>query len=262
MEAHQRGGVDGGRTQEPLIGSREYPRCFSRPPLPFPSGAQGATYAIIGGCVSAHPLFFRVLLRLLRMGNPMPPTFCPQCRAETRDGARFCYACGTALVLDAAQVAPMTAPAMAGSVAAGMPHVTSGASSVAPAAFPYPPHNAPFAPPPYAPVPPYAAPIATPQRSRAAVAGFCLGLATVIIGWALTWVGTIIGVCGLVFSLIGLRETGRRAALLGNPRFGRGLAIAGAILSLIGIALSLALLIYILTHLADFGIVWPAERTR
>ncbi len=191
----------------------------------------------------------------------MLPTFCPRCRAETRDGARFCHACGTALMPDApvaAAVAVPTAMATAGGMAAGISPSVVGTPPAAPMPFPYPPQGLHPAPMPYPLMPSSVA----PRQSGKATAGFCIGLVAFIIGWALTWVGTIIGVCGLVFSLIGLRETGRRAVLPSGPRTGRGLAIAGAVLSLLGIALSLAFLIYVLNHLADFGIVWPPERTR
>lgn len=90
-----------------------------------------------------------------------------------------------------------------------------------------------------------------------ATAGFCLGLATVIIGIALTWLGTIIGLCGLIFSLIGLRETGLRARLPDGPRTGRGLAIAGTVLSVIGMIGSVVLLVYILQNADRFGIQLP-----
>ena len=133
-----------------------------------------------------------------------------------------------------------------------------GAPPVAPVAYSYPPHGVPFAQP-YAPAFPIPA---APRRSAMAVAGFCVGIAAIFPGVFLTWVGTIIGVCGLIFSVIGLRETGRHAAIVTGPRTGRTLAILGAVFSLIGIALSIALLIYIFNHLADFGIVWPPERTR
>ena len=110
------------------------------------------------------------------------------------------------------------------------------------------------------PYPPYPVP-ARPQRSGMAIVGFCLGLATVVIGIALTWVGTIMGIAGLIFSLVGLSETSYRSRIPGGPRTGRIFAIFGAVLSLVGITGSIALLIYVLMHLADFGITLP-ERTR
>ncbi len=82
-----------------------------------------------------------------------------------------------------------------------------------------------------------------------------LGIASVP-GMILSWVGIVIGVLGLIFSLIGLNEI-RRREQAGNapyPSPDRRQAVAGIICSIIGIAASSAFLIYILSHLDDFGI--------
>lgn len=67
-----------------------------------------------------------------------------------------------------------------------------------------------------------------------ATAGFVLALASVLFSWS-GFIGWIIWVLGLVFSCIGLS---RAKSMSGN---GRGLAIAGIILSLIGVIMILFL---------------------
>jgi hypothetical protein len=166
-------------------------------------------------------------------------THCPACGSETPEGARFCQNCGADLL-------SATRP----EVAEAMPGGAVTAPRIAPPTFPpaAPPYatqpSMPYPPPPYAVVPgqPY-----LPTRSGKAVAGFWLGIASIFPGTLLSWVGIVIGVLGLVFSLIGVRET--RVAVAN-----RWQAVTGAILSVIGIAASSAFLIYILTHLDDFGI--------
>ena len=179
--------------------------------------------------------------------------YCSACGAETRDGARFCYQCGAALHPDASPVPALAGVAGAGAIPlplAPMPVMLPQATHSLPV---MPPQEAPFFPPPYPLVP--GAPF--PQRSGMATAGLCLGLVAVTLGILLTWLGTLIGLCGLIFSLIGLRETGPRARLIGSPRTGRGLAIAGAILSIIGMIGSVILLVYILQNAERFGIHLP-----
>ncbi len=61
-----------------------------------------------------------------------------------------------------------------------------------------------------------------------ATAGFVLALLTVFLGW-IPVLGWIMWVLGLVFSIIGLSK----ASKLGGA--GRGLAIAGLVISLLGI---------------------------
>lgn len=109
-----------------------------------------------------------------------------------------------------------------------------------------------YPPPPYPVVPgqPY-----LPARSGKAIAGMWLGIASVP-GMILSWVGIVIGVLGLIFSLIGLGEIRRRErdGYVVAPSPDRRQAVAGIICSIIGIAASSAFLIYILSHLDDFGI--------
>lgn len=189
--------------------------------------------------------------------------YCPTCGTEPRDGARFCHVCGTAIAPPETNFTAAVAPAQGGAGGA-LPGgaVLPPAPAFAQSPLPYPPGGPPGLPPAYLPYP-LVPGIAPPRsvRSGMATAGFWVGLVSIVPGVLLTWVGTIIGITGLIFSLIGLNETRRNAHPAGGTRTGRTLAIWGAILSLVGIALSLAFLIYVLNHLADFGIVLP-ERTR
>lgn len=69
-----------------------------------------------------------------------------------------------------------------------------------------------------------------------AIAGFVLSLCTIVFSWA-PGVNFIIWILGLIFSIVGLSKSKQ----LGGS--GRGLAIAGIVISLIGVALILLLLL-------------------
>ncbi len=166
--------------------------------------------------------------------------YCNACGTEVPEAARFCQNCGTTLT-------PTAAPVGA-SESAGIP--TSG--SIAPLALP--PYAAPptyaqtgLAPPPSAMLPgqPY-----VPARNGKAIAGMWLGIASIIPGAILTWVGILIGITGIIFSLLALsdiRSFARRGdALAVFP--GKTEAIAGIICGIVGIACSVALLVYVLMH--------------
>ena len=169
---------------------------------------------------------------------------CPTCGTEVPEGARFCQNCG-------AEVAGRPG-AVPGSPAAAepAPHAASPPYAVPTAAAAMP--NYAYPPPPYPVVPgqPY-----QPARSGKVIAGMWLGIVS-IPGMILSWVGIVIGVLGLIFSLIGLNEIRRRehAGSVPTPSADRRQAVAGIICSIIGIAGSSAFLIYILSHLDDFGI--------
>jgi hypothetical protein len=167
---------------------------------------------------------------------------CPTCGTEVPEGARFCQNCGAEIAGSAATepnaVAPMPTPPTPPPYAMPIP-----AAPLPPTAYP---------PPPYPVVPGYPY---QPARSGKAVAGMWLGIASVP-GMILSWVGIIIGVLGLIFSLIGLSEIRRRerSGYTPVPSADRRQAVVGIICSIIGIAASSAFLIYILSHLDDFGI--------
>jgi hypothetical protein len=167
---------------------------------------------------------------------------CPTCGTEVPEGARFCQNCGAEIAGSAATepnaVAPMPTPPPPPPYAMPIP-----AAPLPPTAYP---------PPPYPVVPGYPY---QPARSGKAVAGMWLGIASVP-GMILSWVGIIIGVLGLIFSLIGLSEIRRRerSGSAPVPSADRRQAVVGIICSIIGIAASSAFLIYILSHLDDFGI--------
>ena len=166
--------------------------------------------------------------------------YCNTCGAEVPDGARFCQNCG-------AELAPS---------AGGAPMPT--------ALTPLPPPNPPapqavygfsppvYPPPPYPVVPGYAA---QPAKSGKAVAGFWLGIVSIPC-CILSWVGIIIGVLGLIFSLLGLSEAKRLGATTGEPpaRFGYRHASIGIVCAVIGILASAAFLIYLLNNLERYGI--------
>lgn len=165
---------------------------------------------------------------------------CPACGTEVPEGARFCQNCGAAL-------AGSPAPTSIDAITAGAPILPPPVATLP--VPPLPPYA--YPPPPYPVIPgqPYA-----PTRSGKAVAGMWLGIAS-IPGMILSWVGVIIGVLGLVFSLIGLSEIRRRERYgAATPGADRRQAIVGIICSIVGIAASSAFLIYILSHLDDFGI--------
>lgn len=94
-----------------------------------------------------------------------------------------------------------------------------------------------YAPGPYPAGPPVHGAFAPPPPSSgAAITGFVLGLLGVLMCGGLT------APFGLVFSAIGMKETGAAAPL---PKGGRGLAIAGLVTSLIGMIPLLTIVLYI-----------------
>lgn len=169
---------------------------------------------------------------------------CPTCGTEVPDGARYCQNCGAEIAGSAATDANVVVPMPAPQMPPQSPHVMPAPTAPVPSNV--------YPPPPYPVVPghPY-----QPARSGKAVAGMWLGIASVP-AMILSWVGIIIGLLGLIFSLIGLSEIRRReqSGYARAPSVDRRQAVAGIICSIIGIAASSAFLIYILSHLDDFGI--------
>lgn len=110
-----------------------------------------------------------------------------------------------------------------------------------------PPPGNPYGPPPgnpYGPPPgaPYGGP---PPGNGLAVAGFVLGLLSLLL-FLTTWPAVVLGILGLVFAVIGRSRAKQR----GGKH--RGLAIAGIILSVIGIIASSVYLAYVLSRV-DFS---------
>lgn len=93
---------------------------------------------------------------------------------------------------------------------------------------------------------PYASPIAmAPPSSGLGIAGFVLGLLSI------TLCSGITGPFGLVLSIMGMRETSPAAA---SPRSGRGLAIAGLVLSILGTLILLAFVAYVIFVIVVVGV--------
>jgi hypothetical protein len=89
----------------------------------------------------------------------------------------------------------------------------------------YAPYGQPFTP----------GPAASSGNSGMAIAGFVLGLVSVVVPCFWFWFLQIPGVLGLIFSILGLKATKDGA------RKGRGLAIAGFVLAVLGILIAVAL---------------------
>lgn len=178
---------------------------------------------------------------------------CTTCGTETPDGARFCQNCGTAL-----RTANESAEILAGAASsAETPTPYASPSSSPPGYFPTPPPPGVMYPaPPYSLIPgqPF-----LPARNGKAIAGMWLGIASIFPGIFLNWVGVVIGIIGLIFSSLALRDSGP-LSLPGLPpivRPGRIEAMAGLICSIIGIIASTIFLIYILNNLEKFGVKLP-----
>ena len=173
-------------------------------------------------------------------------THCPTCGTEVPEGARFCQNCGADVSGDAGHEAAIAVAPMAfGTTPAMLP-------PTAPPPFAPPVPGYAYPPPPYPVVPGQSY---LPPRSGKAIAGMWLGIASVP-GMILSWAGVVIGVLGLIFSLLGLNEVRRRERdfPVAMPSPDRRQAVVGIICSIIGIAASSAFLLYILSHLDEFGI--------
>jgi hypothetical protein len=89
--------------------------------------------------------------------------------------------------------------------------------------------------------PPALAPAATSGRPAAtntlAVAGLIMGLLSITVG--LLCCGPLFGILGIIFSAVALSQIKRNS----QPQAGRGMAIAGLVLSVFGLFLSLLILL-------------------
>ena len=93
--------------------------------------------------------------------------------------------------------------------------------------------------PPTMPPPPPAGgypPAAAPQQNGMAIAGMVLGIASLALFW-LSYIATVIGVVGLILSIIGLNKSKTMGGV------GRGMAMAGIITSSLGIVASIVITI-------------------
>jgi hypothetical protein len=104
----------------------------------------------------------------------------------------------------------------------------------------------PTPPPGYGPYPGYPYPLAAPpQKNSMAVTALVLGI--VGLCTSLFYVGGVIGVVGLIFSIIGLRSAKRMGGA------GKGMAIGGLVTSIVAIILNVAEIVVIvfLVHSAS-----------
>jgi hypothetical protein len=174
--------------------------------------------------------------------------YCNACGSETPEGARFCQNCGAEIgtpppVTDTLAANQPTSPAPP-TAYSQTPPAASGAPSIVPPYYPYPPAY------PNVPGQPYLS-----RTNGKAVAGMYLGIASVFPGALFNWIGIVIGITGLIFSLIALNEIRLSVASpYVPPQSGRNQARTGLILSIVGIILSTLFLIYLLNNLDKYGI--------
>lgn len=144
--------------------------------------------------------------------------FCPQCGSSIQDGASFCPKCGASLAgAPAAQAAPQQPQVQ-------QPQAYAAPQQPQPQAAPQQPGG--YAQPSGQYGTPTVVNVMPPvkQTNGVGTAGFVIALVDIFIGWVPV-LGWVLWLVGLVLSLIGLGK---------QPR---GLAIAGTILSLLGLIL-------------------------
>lgn len=142
--------------------------------------------------------------------------FCPSCGSQLADGSAFCPSCGTPL--------PGSAPASTQPGSAPVP--PAGAYAQQPGSGGYQQPGAYQQPAAYGQT---VVNVAAPQSNGMGTAGFVLALIGLFFSWV-PLVGQAVWLVGLILSLVGL---GREP---------RGLAIAGTIISLIGLILFIGLM--------------------
>jgi hypothetical protein len=110
-----------------------------------------------------------------------------------------------------------------------------------------------YAPPPYPAMPGQAH---LPARSGKAIAGLWLGVTSIFPGILMTWVGIVLGILAIIFSVIALNDIRAFQAQFpdSRPPDGKLQAQIGIALATVGIICSTLLLIYILNNLDRFGI--------
>src|SRR5690242_10384417 len=142
---------------------------------------------------------------------------CPKCGTILAEGSPFCTSCGTQLAAAAAPPSPYGNPAPASPFPAG-----PGPQGMPPGA-PGGPYGAPYGQPGYGQPgygQPYGVPPMMPRTSGMAIAGFVLSF--------------FCSLLGLIFSIIGYNECKRSDGQV----TGDGLALAGIIISIVGMVLS------------------------
>ena len=146
--------------------------------------------------------------------------FCENCGTQLEDGVRFCPNCGAQVAQEAAQTQPdaQTTAQSAQPETAVQTAVTSVMNTAENAAGAQAPLHATVVT--QAPA---------PKTNGFAVAGFVLGICSILFGWICCF--NITSVLGLVFSIIGLCQIG------GKKGSGKGLAVAGLVLSILSILL-------------------------
>ena len=142
--------------------------------------------------------------------------FCPSCGSQLADGSAFCPSCGTPL--------PGSAPASTQPGSAPVPPAGAYAQQTGSGSYQQPgAYQQPAA---YGQT---VVNVAAPQSNGMGTAGFVLALIGLFFSWV-PLVGQAVWLVGLILSLVGL---GREP---------RGLAIAGTIISLIGLILFIGLM--------------------
>lgn len=146
--------------------------------------------------------------------------FCENCGTQLGDGVRFCPNCGAQVAQSArqaqtdTQAAAQTAQPETTAQAAVTPAANTAEKTVG---MQEPLHATVVTQTP------------TPKTNGFAVAGFVLGICSILFGWLCCF--NITSVLGLVFSIIGLCQIG------GKKGSGKGLAVAGLVLSILSILL-------------------------
>lgn len=149
--------------------------------------------------------------------------FCENCGTQQEDGARFCPNCG-APIAQTAQAQPDTQT----TTQTAQPE-TAAQTEAAPAA-----NTAKHTEQPHEPLhTTVVMPAPAPKTNGFAIAGFVLGICSILFGWICCF--NITSVLGIVFSVIGLCQTS------GKKGSGKGLAVAGLVLSILSILLLVGL---------------------
>ena len=154
--------------------------------------------------------------------------FCESCGSAIPDGQSFCSNCGAAAPV---QAAPQPAAQPAQQYAQPAQPVQQYAQPAPQPVQPVQQYAQPVAQPVY--VQPVVAMPAQPRKSSGmAIAGLIMGIFALILCWVpvLNW---ILGLLGLIFSIVGIAKKNGGA---------KGAAIAGLILTILGIILSIAMI--------------------